>query len=157
MTDWRMQTNGKPLMIIMILSRKPPHNLTFDDLIRQWGYFVDRESQYISLVWEETGREIKSRESLIRHYFSTQAYDEFAEIHFRRGLNNCQKTEGMVNRAYLGGLSRSKYWPHLFLSFFLSLSLFNQRNKEKMFGTFIVLPLLLGFRSSCVRSNGVIL
>ena len=31
---------------------------------------------------------------------------------------------------------------------------FNQRNKEKKFGAFIVLPLLLGFRSCRVRSSG---
>ena len=34
---------------------------------------------------------------------------------------------------------------------------FYQRNKEKKFGTSIVLPLLLGFRSCWVRSSGVLL
>ena len=34
---------------------------------------------------------------------------------------------------------------------------FNQRNKEKKFGTFIAHPLLLGFRSCWVRCSGVLL
>ena len=71
----------------------------------------------------------------------------FHPIHLQMTISGVKMTEGPVGQSVI---------PHIFLM--LGSVLFggsNHRNKEKKFGTFIFIPLLLGFRSCWVRSSGV--